>query len=116
MTMNIGLIAVDSNYPNLALMKLSAWHKSRGDAVEWYMPFSRYDRVYMAKVFTFTPDYGYYVNAEEVEKGGTGYDLQKEPLTNGASMKNRWWHVSEGKTRYSFRPLSIGRSAMYGSF
>ena len=77
MTMNIGLIAVDSNYPNLALMKLSAWHKSRGDAVEWYTPFSRYDRVYMAKVFTFTPGYGYYVNADEVEKGGTGYDLQK---------------------------------------
>ena len=41
MTMNIGLIAVDSTYPNLALMKLSAWHKSRGDAVEWYTPFSR---------------------------------------------------------------------------
>ena len=77
MTMNIGLIAVDSNYPNLALMKLSAWHKSRGDAVEWYTPFSRYDKVYMAKVFTFTPGYGYYVNAEEVEKGGTGYDLHK---------------------------------------
>lgn len=33
MTMNIGLIAVDSNCPNLALMKLSAWHKSQGDAV-----------------------------------------------------------------------------------
>lgn len=78
--MNIGLIAVDSNYPNLALMKLSAWHKSRGDAVEWYTPFSRYDKVYMAKVFTFTPGYGYYVNAEEVEKGGTGYDLHKTLL------------------------------------
>jgi hypothetical protein len=77
MTMNIGLIAVDSNCPDLALMKLSAWHKSRGDAVEWYTPFSRYDKVYMAKVFTFTPGYGYYVNADEVEKGGTGYDLQK---------------------------------------
>ena len=66
MTMNIGLIAVDSTYPNLALMKLSAWHKSQGDAVEWYTPFSRYDKVYMAKVFTFTPGYGYYVNADEV--------------------------------------------------
>ena len=75
--MQIGLLPVDSTYPNLALMKLSAWHKSQGDAVEWYTPFSRYDRVYMAKVFTFTPDYGYYVNAEDVEKGGTGYDLHK---------------------------------------
>lgn len=34
--MNIGLLAVDSNYPNLALMKISAWHKARGDNVEWY--------------------------------------------------------------------------------
>ena len=31
MRMNIGLIAVDSNCPNLALMKLSAWHKSQGE-------------------------------------------------------------------------------------
>ena len=48
--MNIGLIAVDSNYPNLALMKLSAWHKSRGDAVEWYTPFSRYDKFYADEI------------------------------------------------------------------
>ena len=25
--MKVGLLAVDSRYPNLALMKLSAWHK-----------------------------------------------------------------------------------------
>lgn len=44
--MRIGLIDVDGrNYPNLPLMKLSAWHKSQGDSVEWYMPFGdRYDR------------------------------------------------------------------------
>ena len=29
--MNIGLLAVDSNYPNLALMKISSYHKARGD-------------------------------------------------------------------------------------
>lgn len=45
--MNIGLLAVDSNYPNLALMKISAWHKARGDNVGWYNPFNRYDKVYM---------------------------------------------------------------------
>lgn len=34
--MNIGLIDVDSHgFPNLALMKLSAWHKLQGDTVEW---------------------------------------------------------------------------------
>lgn len=26
--MNIGLLAVDSNYPNLALMKISSYHKA----------------------------------------------------------------------------------------
>lgn len=75
--MNIGVLAVDSNYPNLALMKISAWHKARGDNVEWYNPLCSYDKVYSAKVFSFTPDYGYYINADQVEKGGTGYDISK---------------------------------------
>ena len=78
MEMNIGLLAVDSNYPNLALMKISAWHKARGGNVEWYNPFNRYDKVYMAKVFSFTEDYLQYItNADCVEKGGTGYDIRK---------------------------------------
>lgn len=74
--MNIGLIAVDSEYPNLALMKISAWHKWNGDMVEWYNPFEMYDIVYMSKIFTFTPDYGQWItNAKNIQKGGTGYDL-----------------------------------------
>lgn len=58
--MKIALLAVDSDYPNLALMKLSAYHKAHGDTVHWYNPLDRYDRLYMAKVFSFTPDYRYY--------------------------------------------------------
>ena len=77
MIMNIGLLAVDSTYPNLALMKISAYHKARGNNVEWYNPLYRYDLVYMAKVFSFTPDYGYFINADRIEKGGTGYDISK---------------------------------------
>lgn len=74
--MKIGLIDVDGhNFPNLPLMKISAYHKSIGDSVEWYEPmFSGHmDKVYMSKVFTFTPDYEYCVDADEVIKGGTGY-------------------------------------------
>lgn len=74
--MRVGLIDVDGhNFPNLPLMKISAYHKSRGDSVEWYEPlFSGHmDKVYMSKVFTFTPDYPYCINADEIIKGGTGY-------------------------------------------
>lgn len=74
--MNIGLIAVDSDYPNLALMKISTWHKGQGDSVEWYNPFDQYDIVYMSKIFSFTPDYGQWItNTKHIRKGGTGYDL-----------------------------------------
>ena len=35
----VALIDVDGhNFPNLPLMKLSAWHKQQGDSVEWYAP------------------------------------------------------------------------------
>lgn len=79
--MKIGLIDVDGhNYPNLPLMKLSAWHKQRGDHVEWYEPmFSGHcDRVYMSKVFSFTPDYQYCIDADEIIKGGSGYCIELE--------------------------------------
>lgn len=76
--MKIGLIDVDShNFPNIPLMKLSAWHKTQGDSAEWYQPmFSGHlDKVYMSKVFSFTPDYEYYVDADETVKGGSGYAI-----------------------------------------
>lgn len=74
--MRVGLVDVDShNYPNLPLMKLSAWHKAQGDSVEWYEPLfgGHYDKVYLSKVFSFSPDYLYPINADEVVYGGTGY-------------------------------------------
>lgn len=76
--MKIGLIDVDSHhYPNLALMKISAYHKAQGDIVEWWWGFGQYDRVYMSKVFddTYTPDMDEPLNAREIIKGGTGYGL-----------------------------------------
>ena len=72
--MKIGLVDVDGrNFPNLALMRLSAWHKAQGDAVEWWNGFTHYDRVYLSKVFTFTPDHDTVVDADEIITGGTGY-------------------------------------------
>lgn len=80
--MRIGLIDVDGhNFPNLPLMKLSAWHKQQGDTVKWYEPLfdsvgEPLDRVYMSKVFSFTPDYPYYIDAKEIIKGGSGYCIR----------------------------------------
>lgn len=73
--MRVGLIDVDGhgNFPNLALMRLSAWHRKQGDTVEWWNGFCHYDRVYMSKVFTFTPDIDTVIDADEIIKGGTGY-------------------------------------------
>ena len=81
MSKRIGLIDVDGhNYPNLPLMKISAWHKQQGDSVEWYDPWlglvDEYDKVYMSKVFSFTPDYEHPVYAKEVQRGGSGYCIK----------------------------------------
>lgn len=75
--MNIGLLDVDGhNFPNFALMKISAWHKARGDNVEWALPmFGQYHRVYKSKIFTFTPDEPTDWHCEVI-KGGTGYDIR----------------------------------------
>lgn len=87
--MRIGLIDVDGHgkkkrwgatvYPNLALCKIAAWHKAKGDKVEWYEPLheGRFDVVYMSKVFNFSPDYPYPIDADKVVKGGTGYSLSQ---------------------------------------
>ena len=82
--MRIGLIDVDGYhadrrhrrsavFPNLALMRIAAWHKSRGDSVAWWSGLERYDRVYMSKVFTFSPDIETVIDADEIIRGGTGY-------------------------------------------
>ena len=81
--MKIGLIDADSrHFPNLALMKLSAWHKARGDTVEWWWTdMIHYDVVYMSKVFSaaYSPDVPEPMNADKVIKGGTGYCITLGP-------------------------------------
>ena len=76
--MKIGLLDVDShNFPNLCLMKISAYHKAKGDEVEMLNGLKHYDRVYASKVFddTYSPDYPYPIYADEVVRGGTGYGM-----------------------------------------
>lgn len=91
--MRIGVIDVDGHrFPNIPLMKLSAWHKRNGDSVEWYngsihsWPCQPFDRVYMSKVFSFATDYPHYVNADEVVRGGSGYCIS---LENGKEVYHK---------------------------
>lgn len=80
--MRIGLIDVDShNFPNLPLMKLSAWHKKQDDSVEWYFPLLHsqqppMDKIYVSKIFSFSRDVDYPINAKEVIKAGSGYCIK----------------------------------------
>lgn len=75
--MLIGLHDSDATgFPNLALMKLSAWHKMQGDTVEWWKPLFQYDRVYSSKIFTFSP-VNPYLPLDAV-RGGTGYGIMDE--------------------------------------
>lgn len=61
-------------------MKLSAYHKSRRDHVEWYQPDVAYDIVYMSRVFNdeYSTDIPEPTNADKVIKGGTGYAIKLE--------------------------------------
>ena len=74
---NIALMSMDeTSFPNLALMKISRYHKQLGDNVEWYDIFNDYEKLYISKCFTFKPDYGQIItNAKEIIRGGTGYDI-----------------------------------------
>ena len=77
--MKIGLIDVDShNFPNLALMKISTWHKDLGDYVEFLKSGEPYDKVYMSKIFTESKEPDYVINCKDIVKGGSGYDLDNK--------------------------------------
>jgi len=83
--MKVGLVDVDgihkkklwggTIHPNIALGKISRYHKERGDEVEWASPLEHYDKIYMSKVFNFSPDDFNVYDADEIVKGGTGYDV-----------------------------------------
>lgn len=93
--MQIGFFDVDShNYPNLPLMKLSAWHKAHGDEVEFIRPLDtlekHYNKIYVSKVFgdEYSKLTNYCWQADEIIYGGTGFAITVE---NGKEVyhKNR---------------------------
>lgn len=79
--MQIGLYDVDGhNFPNLALMKLSAWHKRQGDSVEFVLPLKHYDKIYVSKVFgdEYSKISDFVLQADEIVYGGTGFAITVE--------------------------------------
>lgn len=79
--MRIGLYDIDGHkFPNLPLMKLSAWHKAHGDEVEWVFPLTHYNRIYESKVFgdEYSPMPALYAQADEIVFGGTGFAIKIE--------------------------------------
>lgn len=102
--MKVGLIDVDShNFPNLALMKLSAYHKSRGDQVEMWNGLLHYDRVYQSKVFddTYSKPFEWVINADEVIKGGTGYNIT-------SVLPDEIEHIYPDYSLYGIRDVAYG--------
>ena len=77
--MRVGLHDAERDYlkhkrfPNYALMKISAYHKARGDSVEWWDPITShtFDLIYSRKIFDFTPENPYL--PPSAIRGGTGY-------------------------------------------
>ena len=89
--MKVLLIDADSKIPNIALMKISAYHKVIGDNVNInmanisYYPHRKkkvvidayeYDKVYVSMIF-HNQDYLKIENCDNVEYGGTGYSISK---------------------------------------
>jgi hypothetical protein len=117
--MEIGLFDVDShNFPNLPLMKISAWHKRRGDNVEFVLPLKHYDKIYVSKVFgdEYSKMPNYCLQADEIEYGGTGFAITIE---NGKEVyhkdrdKNLPYEIEHIYPDYSLYP-ELTKDTAYG--
>jgi hypothetical protein len=93
------------SFPNFALMKISAFHKARGDTIEWWNALNNpvYDAVYSSKVFDFTPENPYL--PETAIRGGTGYGLYGElpPETDGCFPDYSIYHDCDYAVGYITR-------------
>lgn len=87
--MRIGIIDADllgrknHRFPNLASMKISAYHKAAGDDVSFLLSYDgveNYDKVYVSKAFTDTYVPEKVISMPNVSCGGTGFFYDKAPL------------------------------------
>lgn len=112
--MKIGLKDVDGhNYPNLPLMKLSAYHKAAGDEVKWHYPLisEHQDRIYISKVFSLSEQqdhYEYFMDADEVIFSGSGF-INGELQEKFTAMRNEIIR-QQGHKVADHTPITIWRS------
>lgn len=115
--MKIGIIDLDrSHFPNIPLMKLSAWHKNNGDEVEWYDPMfsDEMDIVYVAKVFDWTKDYEYPIKAKKVIKGGIGYGIENDnPLPKEIEQIYPDYQLYQSDKAYGFLTRGCPRKCSF---
>lgn len=71
--MKIGLVDVDSKIPNLALMKISAFHKQKGDEVKFWNFFESFDKIYLSQIFTNSR---FHYKTKNMVWGGSGISLE----------------------------------------
>ena len=103
-------------FPNLVCMKLSGYHKAKGDSVILktdYDGLDSFDKVYIAKVFTDTQIPSAVLSLPNVEYGGTGFFYDKAvPLPTAVEHHMPDYHLYEdwvktqlaaGKKRQDFR-------------
>jgi len=102
-----------TGFPNLALMKISAWHKANGDEVEMCLPMAAvmYDRIYSGKVFTFTDETAALPN--EAVRGGTGYMIFDELPQEIDAMQPDYnlypnYRVCINKRKENQEPVAVG--------
>jgi len=112
---DVGLIDVDGHhFPNLPLMKISTYHKTRGDSVKFYEPLTdKLNVVYMSKVFDYTPDYQYPIMSDELIKGGTGYGQCNELPTAVESAYPDYKLYGISNTAYGFLTRGCPRACPF---
>jgi len=109
--LEVRLLAHDSIYPNSAIMKLSTYHKEKGDNVSWHIPAEdqivKPDIIYSSKVFKFSPEYDYFPEGVVIIKGGSGYDITSRLPTEVEAIRTLDYSLYPG-CDFSLQWFSIG--------
>lgn len=126
--MKVLLVDVDSTIPNIALMKLSRFHKQQGDTVDFikcnisYYPkrkkfvtvdSSKYDKVFVSTIFKNCLEYVKFNTSDNLVLGGTGYDLKVSLPDEVNSADLDYSIYPENDTSYGFISRGCNRKCYF---